>query len=121
MCAPLSIWDSAESGCALAYRCSASRWRASSTVSVSRSNPNVSIRVLPFVAGAHRALGVGFTFVRLETPAITRVYIEGLTDATYIHEADETDAYEQGFEQLWKTALDERDSATMIRRRIGTE
>lgn len=83
--------------------------------------PNVSIRVLPFAAGAHRALGVGFTFVRLETPAITRVYIEGLTDATYIHEADETDAYEQGFEQLWKTALDERDSATMIRRRIGTE
>jgi hypothetical protein len=52
--------------------------------------PNVSIRVLPFAAGAHRALGVGFT-------------------------------YEQGFEQLWKSALDERDSATMIRGRIGSD
>ena len=66
--------------------------------------------------------------MRVETPGLAqsvcstvRVYIEGLTDATYIHEADETDAYERGFEQLWKSALDERDSATMIRRRIGTK
>jgi hypothetical protein len=81
--------------------------------------PNVSIRILPFAVGAHRALGVGFYFLRLKTPALTRVYIEGLTDATYIHEPDETAVYEQGFEEIWAAALDERASATMLRRRVG--
>lgn len=83
--------------------------------------PNVAIRVLPFAVGAHRALGIGFTFLRLVTPAITRVYIEGLTDATYIHEPDETAVYEQDFAELWAAALDEEDSASILRRRIGTE
>jgi hypothetical protein len=80
--------------------------------------PNVSIRILPFAAGAHRAMGVGFTFVRLGTPNIARVYIEGLTDATYIHETDETSEYEHGFEQLWARAADDDESATILRRRI---
>jgi hypothetical protein len=83
--------------------------------------PNVAIRVLPFAAGAHRALGVGFTFLRLATPAITRVYIESLTDATYIHEPDETAVYEQDFAELWAMALDEQRSASILRRRIGTK
>lgn len=81
--------------------------------------PNVSIRILPFDVGAHRALGVGFYFLRLKSPAITRVYIEGLTDATYIHEPAETAAYKEGFENLWAMALNERASATMLRKRIG--
>jgi hypothetical protein len=83
--------------------------------------PNVAIRVLPFAAGAHRALGVGFTFLRLAAPAITRVYIEGQTDATYIHEPDETAVYEQDFAILWAVALDEQRSASILRRRIGTK
>jgi hypothetical protein len=82
--------------------------------------PNVAIRVLPFQAGAHRALGVGFYFLRLTAPAIARVYIEGLTNATYIHEPDETAVYEQDFEELWAAALDEETSASMFRRHIET-
>lgn len=78
--------------------------------------PNVSIRILPFAAGAHIAIGVGFTFLRLAS--LSRVYIEGLTDATYIHEPDETAAYEEGFTQLWGIAADESESATILRRRI---
>jgi len=72
-------------------------------------------------AGAHRALGIGFYYLRLTTPAIKRVYVEGLTDATYIHDPDETTVYEQGFEYLWTAAHDERASATMLRRRIGAQ
>jgi uncharacterized protein DUF5753/helix-turn-helix protein len=83
--------------------------------------PNVDIRILPFSVGAHRALGVGFTQLRLEVPAITRVYIEGLTDATYIVEPGEIDIYVQDFNELWSMALDERDSATILRRRIGND
>ena len=81
--------------------------------------PNVSIRIVPFTAGAHWMLGVGFTFLRLTSPAITRVYIEGLTDATYIHEPDETAIYQEGFNDVWLAAPDEADSATILRRRIG--
>lgn len=81
--------------------------------------PNVAIRVLPFSLGAHRILGVGFTFLRLTTPAITRVYIEGQTDATYIHEPDECTTYEQDFSKVWSAALDETESATILVRHIG--
>lgn len=79
---------------------------------------SVSIRILPFSAGAHCAIGVGFVFLRLKTPNITRVYLEGLTDATYIHEPDETVEYERGFDQLWARAADDEESATILRRRI---
>lgn len=81
--------------------------------------PNVQIRILPFAVGSHRALGVGFTHLRLATPSITRVYIEGLTDATYIADPNETAVYEQDHDELWSEALDEADSATILRRRIG--
>lgn len=83
--------------------------------------PNVSIRIMPYSAGAHRALGMGFTHLRLDEPETTRVYIEGATDATYIHEPDETAIYEAVFEETWSKALDEADSATILRRRIGIE
>ena len=43
---------------------------------------------------------------------------EGLTSATYIHEADETVQYERGFAQVWALAADEEESATILRRRI---
>lgn len=81
--------------------------------------PNVAIRILPFAIGSHRALGVGFTHLRLTTPSITRVYIEGLTDATYIADPEETAVYEQDHDELWSMALDESDSATILRMRIG--
>jgi hypothetical protein len=83
--------------------------------------PNVSIRILPFAVGAHLALGVGFTTLRLASPKITRVYTEGLTDATYLHEPGETAVYERGFEQLWQLAADDEESATILRRHITTE
>lgn len=81
--------------------------------------PSVSIRIMPFAAGAHRALGVGFRIVKVASPAsITRVYLEGLTDATYIHEPDETDVYLKAFADLWESAADDHESATILRRRI---
>jgi transcriptional regulator with XRE-family HTH domain len=83
--------------------------------------PNVEIRILPFSVGAHRAFGVGFTFLRLATPSITRVYIEGQTDATYIHEPDECATYEEDFGEVWAMASDQVRSATILRRRIGIE
>jgi transcriptional regulator with XRE-family HTH domain len=81
--------------------------------------PNINLRVLPFEVGAHPAIGVGFTHLRLTAPSITRVYIEGLTDATYIADPEETAVYERSHDRLWPVALDERASASIIRRHIG--
>lgn len=81
--------------------------------------PHIRIRILPFTMGAHRALGVGFTFLRLADQAINRVYIEGLTDATYIADPEETGVYETAHNDLWSVALDEKKSATILSRYIG--
>lgn len=83
--------------------------------------PNVSVRVLPHTVGAHRSLGVGFTYLHLASSEITRVYIEGITDATYIHEADETKVYAETFEGLWSQALDDEGSANILRVHISTD
>lgn len=83
--------------------------------------PNVSIRIIPFSAGAHRGLGLTFTHLRLDEPETTRVYIEGATDATYINDTDENAVYMEIFDASWSKALDEEASATILRRRIGIE
>ncbi|WP_018685170.1 DUF5753 domain-containing protein [Actinokineospora enzanensis] len=85
---------------------------------VTRS-PAVAIRILPFASGAHRALGVNFTLITLAEPSIARVYIEALTDATYLHEQAEVEIYRTAFERRWSAALDDESSATIVRRRIA--
>lgn len=80
--------------------------------------PSVEVRILPFAVGLHPLVGVGFTVVRLNSPEITRVYLEGATTATYLHEPVETDVYVRRFERLWSRAADADESATILRRRI---
>ncbi|GAA1978375.1 helix-turn-helix transcriptional regulator [Amycolatopsis minnesotensis] len=80
--------------------------------------PNVSIRILPNSVGAYRTIGVGFKILRLASPNLTRVYIEGMTDATYIHEADETAVYETAFDEVWGKAANNVESGNILRRRI---
>lgn len=87
-------------------------------VGLAESVESVSVRIMPFSAGAYRGLGVGFTYIEIDSPAIRRVYIEGYTHATYIHEPDETSVYASEFERLWSSALDDRESASILRRRI---
>jgi transcriptional regulator with XRE-family HTH domain len=82
--------------------------------------PTVSIRILEYRSGAHLALGVGFVTLTLDAPRITRVYIEGLTDATYIHDPAELEVYKSGFDQLWNMAADDQQSETILRRHIST-
>ncbi|SER94955.1 Helix-turn-helix domain-containing protein [Lentzea xinjiangensis] len=76
------------------------------------------LRILPFDVGLHPVVGVGFTIVRLSSPAITRVYLEGATAATYLHEPAETDVYASRFERLRALAADRGASATLLRRHI---
>lgn len=79
--------------------------------------PNVHVRIVPFSAGAYRLLGTSYH--RVEIDGTTRVYIEGLTKATYIHEEYEVGLYEAEFQRLWEgAALDDAASATMLGKRI---
>jgi hypothetical protein len=82
--------------------------------------PNVAIRILPFAAGAHQAFGVPFYVVTVAPPAsITRVYAEGLTDATYIQAPDQVLTYEGAFTRVWNLAASDQDSAKILRRCIN--
>ena len=80
--------------------------------------PNVEIRILPFRAGLHPLLGIGCTVVRLEDPAVVRVYLEGATTSTYLHEPDEVKRYESLLDQLWPLAASTTESANILRRCI---
>lgn len=82
-----------------------------------RQMPNVAVRIVPFKAGAHRLLGTSYHSVKID--GASRVYIEGVTKATYIHEEDEVRLYETEFERLWEgAALEDGASATMLGERI---
>jgi len=64
-------------------------------------HPAVTLQVLPFTAGGHRALGGPFTILRFAEPDLRDVvYIEQLTSALYLDKATEVDSYLEVMEQL---------------------
>jgi len=57
-------------------------------------HPAVTLQILPFSAGAHRAMGGPFTILRYTEPDLRDVvYIEQLTSALYLDKPTEVDAY----------------------------
>jgi transcriptional regulator with XRE-family HTH domain len=64
-------------------------------------HPAVTLQVLPFSTGGHRALGGPFTILRFAEPDLRDVvYIEQLTSALYLDKATEVDSYLEVMEQL---------------------
>jgi transcriptional regulator with XRE-family HTH domain len=64
-------------------------------------HPAVTLQVLPFGAGGHRALGGPFTILRFAEPDLRDVvYIEQLTSALYLDKPTEVDSYLEVMEQL---------------------
>jgi hypothetical protein len=63
-------------------------------------HPNVTLQILPFSAGAHRAMGGPFTILRYTEPDLRDVvYIEQLTSALYLDKPIEVDAYLEVIEE----------------------
>jgi len=61
----------------------------------------VTLQILPFSAGAHRALGGAFTILRFDEPDLRDVvYIEQLTSALYLDKPTEVDSYLQVIEEV---------------------
>jgi len=84
------------------------------------TRPNVSVRVIPFAAGPHKAASSG-QFTILDFPAIgtaspepTTIYCENLTGALYLDKLAEVDAYESVWSELADIALSQDDSDDLI-------
>jgi hypothetical protein len=64
-------------------------------------HPAVTLQILPFTAGAHRAMGGPFTILRYTEPDLRDVvYIEQLTSALYLDKPTEVDAYLEVIEEV---------------------
>jgi transcriptional regulator with XRE-family HTH domain len=64
-------------------------------------HPAVTLQILPFSAGGHRALGGPFTILRFAEPDLRDVvYIEQLTSALYLDKPAEVDSYLAVMEEL---------------------
>jgi transcriptional regulator with XRE-family HTH domain len=64
-------------------------------------HPAVTLQILPFSAGAHRAMGGPFTILRYTEPDLRDVvYIEQLTSALYLDKPTEVDAYLEVIEEV---------------------
>jgi transcriptional regulator with XRE-family HTH domain len=75
--------------------------------------PMVTVQVLPFAAGAHRALAGSFIVLELgsENPL---VYSEGMTGGVFRSRPDELRSYLTSFAALRDAALDPADSTAFI-------
>lgn len=79
--------------------------------------PTVTLRVLPFSAGAHAAMGSSFVLLRLPEPVGLRVvYLEGLTSADYRDQPREVATYSLMFDRLLSASLDTEGSREAIKR-----
>jgi transcriptional regulator with XRE-family HTH domain len=84
--------------------------------------PNISLRVAPTATGYHPGILTGsFTVLRfplngggLESEPPT-IYQEMYTGALYLDKPQEVTRYDQAFEAIWETALDEGASGDLIR------
>src|ERR1700761_3508314 len=64
-------------------------------------HPAVTLQILPFSAGAHRAMGGPFTILRYTEPDLRDVvFIEQLTSALYLDKQSEVDASLQVIEEV---------------------
>lgn len=82
------------------------------------SLPAVSIQVLPFSAGFHRALVGQFTILGLPPSLDDVVYIEGHSGDTYLDGVSDVELYKNVFADASARALDRASSAQLINQRL---
>jgi len=77
----------------------------------------ISVRVLPFAAGAHAAAGCGsMTILRFaQTPGIGVIHLAGLSGGVSLEGREEVARYLRTFSQLKTAALSAQESARLLR------
>jgi transcriptional regulator with XRE-family HTH domain len=79
------------------------------------AQPNITLQVLPFSAGAHAGIDGSFYIISFPDPADPDVvYIENTTSDLYLEDADAIRRYDQLFDRLRAAALDPDESVTFV-------
>lgn len=77
--------------------------------------PNISLKVVPFGAGPHSAIGAGFTILRFEeTAGMDVVYAENLRSAAYHEKPSDLEYFVALFEEIGGKALGEDASRDLL-------
>ena len=80
------------------------------------TDPNITIQVLPFSAGAHPAMGSSFVHLRLGYPPDGEIiYLEDMASADYLSTPAKIASYLAAFGVLAQTALDPTKSSILIK------
>ncbi len=80
------------------------------------TDPNITIQVLPFSAGAHPAMGSSFVHLRLADPPDGEIiYLEDMASADYLSNPAKIASYLTAFGMLAQTALDPAKSSILIK------
>jgi transcriptional regulator with XRE-family HTH domain len=82
--------------------------------------PNVTLRAIPFGAGAHPAMDNMFNILEFGDVAPRVVYVEGLMGWLFIEKERDVARYEQILEHLRKIALDPKETIDLISK-IGAQ
>ncbi|MEV0698470.1 helix-turn-helix transcriptional regulator [Saccharopolyspora sp. NPDC050389] len=81
--------------------------------------PNVTLRIIPFAAGAHSAMGSSFRVIRLRKPSGARtVYLEDAVFGHYLDGSTQIDRHARAFELLQSVASSEADTVATLQRVI---
>lgn len=79
-------------------------------------HPAVTLQILPFSAGAHRAMGGPFTILRYTEPDLRDVvFIEQLTSALYLDKTTEVDSYLEVIEEVCLQAESAAKTPSILR------
>jgi transcriptional regulator with XRE-family HTH domain len=79
-------------------------------------HPAVTLQILPFSAGAHRAMGGPFTLLRYTEPDLRDVvFIEQLTSALYLDKTSEVDSYLEVIEEVCLQAESAAKTPSLLR------
>jgi transcriptional regulator with XRE-family HTH domain len=83
------------------------------------SNPDVTIQIVPYTAGAHPAMDSTFNILEFTGPVPSVVYVEGLLGWIYLDRPAEIDRYRQVFEYLCSLALSPKESIDLVAKVAG--
>jgi transcriptional regulator with XRE-family HTH domain len=76
------------------------REQLSHLAEVAENNPNVTVQILPFEAGAHASMGYSFSILSFDDTPGSLVYSEQLTSAVYLDKTTDVSRHEEIFQQL---------------------
>jgi transcriptional regulator with XRE-family HTH domain len=80
------------------------------------AEPNVTIRIIPYAAGAHAAMDSTFRILDFTGPAPSIVFVEGLVGFIYLDRLQDVTRYEEVFESLSDVSLSPQESIELITR-----